>query len=194
MTLIRSKFFGAVLAALALAGCASPDFYLMPPPQAPSARLTSPVSTISIAEMNLPSYADAIEMARLTEAGVLQLDDSANWADTPRRALSRHLAAALEARLTARVTTEPWPGFDSPGLRIEVTVDRLVGSPETAVEFTGQYVIIVPESGSIYLSDRFSIVANVATPGYVGLADAHGSAVDQLADRIASRIAAGPSS
>lgn len=194
MTLIRSKLFGVVLAALALAGCSSADFYLMPPPQAPAARLNAPVSTISIAEMNLPSYADAIEMARLTGNGVLQLDDSANWADTPRRALSRHLAAALEARLTARVTTEPWPGFDSPGLRIEVTVDRLVGGPETAVEFTGQYIIIVPESGRIYLSDRFAIVSNIVTPGYAGLADAHGRAMDQLADRIATRIAAGPSS
>jgi uncharacterized lipoprotein YmbA len=194
MILIRSKLFGAAFAALALAGCSNPDFYLMPPPASPSTRLNAPVSTISVAEMNLPSYADAIEMARLTGAGVLQLDNSANWADTPRRALSRHLAAALEARLTARVTTEPWPGFDSPGLRIEVTVDRLVGSPETAVEFTGQYVIIVPESGRIYLSDRFAIVANVQTPGYAGLADAHGRAVDQLADRIATRISAGPTS
>lgn len=194
MTLIRSKLYGYLIVALAVSGCASPDFYLLPAPQAPVAQLAAPVSTISVAEMNLPTYADAIEMAQLTGDGILRLDQTASWADTPRRALTRHLSAALDARLSARVTTEPWPGFDSPGLRLEVSVDRLVGSPETAVEFTGQYVIIVPDTGNIYLSDRFAIVSDVVTPGYTGLADAHGRAVERLSDLIASRIAGRPGS
>ena len=44
-------------------------------------------------------------------------------------------------RLAARVTTEPWPAFDAPGLRVEVIVDRMIGAPGGTLDFTGQYAL-----------------------------------------------------
>ena len=130
-------------AALALAACATPDYYLLPPAPA-AARQASPVRTIVVADLNLPAYAGALEIAELTGPDTLRLAKRSLWADTPPRALTRHLAAALEARLGAEVATEPWPGFDSPGLRVEVTVDRMIGAPGTGLEFAGQYAVVAP--------------------------------------------------
>ena len=179
----------AAAAALALAACGgNPDFYLLPPP-APAARVGAPVATVSVADIGLPSYAEAAEIAILTDTGAVRLERDAAWADTPRRALTRHLAAALEARLGASVIPEPWPGFDPPALRIEVAVDRIIGAPETGLEFSGQYVILTPASGRIFAARRFAIVLPPAEPGNAGLLALHARAMDRLADDISARIA-----
>ncbi len=55
------------VAALALAACAGqPDFFLLPSPQ-PVAQRASPVGSIAVAEISLPAYADAMEIAVLVD-------------------------------------------------------------------------------------------------------------------------------
>ena len=174
--------------ALALAGCgANPDYYLLPPPQ-PAARQASPVGSISVADIDLPAYANALEIASLTAPGTLNLNVTSLWADQPQRALTRHLAAALEERLRANVDTEPWPGFDSPALRVEVTVDRIVGAPDGSLDFAGQYTIVASSSGSITSANRFALTIPPQGEGYPGLLTAHARAIEALADRIAASI------
>lgn len=177
-----------IAAALVLTACANPDYYLLPPPSAAAARQASPVSTISVADIDLPSYANALEIASLTGPDTVTLNKVSLWADTPQRALTRHLAEALEARLRARVGTEPWPGFDSPGLRVEVAVDRLIGAQDGGLAFAGQYALIAPESGRVTAMDRFAITVPPQGEGYPGLLAAHARAVERLADRIAATI------
>jgi uncharacterized protein len=177
-----------LVAALALGACsADPAYFLLPPPQA-TTRAGGSAPTLAVADIGLPAYAEANAIAALTGPGELRLDKTALWADAPRRALTRHLVAALETRLGGGVLAEPWPGFDPPALRVEVLTDRLVGAPGGAVEFVGQYVIIAPDSGRIFAADRFAIVAPVEGEGNAALIAAHGRAVEQLADRIAARI------
>jgi uncharacterized lipoprotein YmbA len=178
----------AILAAtLAIGACASPEYHLLPPP-APVARAPSPAASIAVAEVSLPSYAGALEIAVLTESGAVTLQDDALWADTPRRALTRHLVAALQQRLSGRIGTEPWPGFDGPALRVEVVVDRMIGAPAGPLDFAGQYIIAAPESGRITASNRFAITIPPQGDGYDALLAAHALAIDALADRIAASV------
>lgn len=179
-----------LLAALAvvLAGCAGqPDYFLLPPPQ-PVARQSSPVGSIAVAEMSLPAYADAMEIAVLTGPGSAIAERQALWGDTPRRALTRHLVASLEGRLNARVAAEPWPGYDPAGYRVEVIADRLIGAPGGAVEFAGQFIVISPESGQIVATERFRIVTPTEGDDNAALLAAHARAVETLADQIVARI------
>jgi uncharacterized lipoprotein YmbA len=186
-----------LLAALALALCACggrPAYYLLPP-VAPTARQAVPTGSVVVADLSLPAYAGALEIASLTGPGTLALDTRALWADQPQRALSRHLAAALEARLGARVATEPWPGFDIPGRRVEVSVDRMVGAPGGGLDFAGQYAIVEPSSGRLVALDRFALTVPPQGEGYFGLLAAHARAIEALADRIAARLGGrGPTS
>ncbi len=175
------------LAALVLAACGAPSYYLLPPPT-PAASLPSPVSSVVVADIAVPTYVDALEIASLTGPETLDLNKGALWADSPRRALTRHLAAALDDRLTARVGTEPWPAFDAPGLRVEITIDRMIGAPGGTLVLTGQYAIVSPTSGSLRALDRFAISVPVPDGGYPALLAAHGRAMDTLADRIAASI------
>lgn len=179
-----------VLALLVLAACgANPDYYLVPPPA--GADRGAGAGSIAVADISLPAYAETVEIAVLTPSGAAQLSKNALWADTPRRALTRHLVAALQARISAQVATEPWPAYESPDLRVEVFVDRMIGAPAASFQFAGQYVIVSNRSGRVISSDRFAITLPPQGEGYQGLIDAHARAVEALADRIAARLSRG---
>lgn len=178
--------FGLV-ALTALAGCSSATSYLLPPAPAVQ-QVRSPVRGIALADVSLPSYASDVEIAALVGPETVKLHKSSLWADDPTRAVTRHLAAALEGRLATHVVTDPWPGYEPPGLRIEVAVDRLIGAPSGAVEFAGQYVMIEPESGRITAADRFSISIPSQGEGFPGLLAGEARAIEALADRLAARI------
>ena len=172
---------------LALSACGNSDYYLLPPP-VPSNRAPAASSSVSVSEISLPSYADALEIASLNTEGSVSLADNSLWADMPRRALTRHLVAALQQRLGGKIGTEPWPGYDGPGLRLDVVVDQMIGGPEQPLRFSGQYILVSPGSGGIVASNRFSITVPVQGAGYGGLLASHSRAVDLLADDIAGRI------
>ncbi len=177
-----------IAAALALAACgANPDYFLLPPPQA-ATRQASPVGSISVADINLPSYANALEIASLSGPGTVTLDKVSLWADMPTRALTRQLAAALDQRLNARVGSDPWPGFDEPTLRVAVTVDRMIGAQDGGLDFAGQYAVVATRDGRITAFDRFAFTVPSQGDGYPGLLAAHARAMDLLADRIAGTI------
>ena len=187
MIMARS-ILALVATLLVVAACGRPSYYLLPPPSG-AARLPSPVATISVADISLPSYAAASEIALLSDDGSVDLNNRTVWADDPVRAMTRHLVAALEGRLTARVGAEPWPGLDPPGLRVEVFVDRLIGSAETGIEMTGQFVIVTPSSGRLYASERFALRTPPQGDGVQGLMSSQARILDLLADEIAARIA-----
>lgn len=179
-----------IAATVLLAACgSSPDYYLLPPPENQTGRRASPAETIAVVDISLPSYIEANEIAALDEVGVVEVNEDALWADSPRRALTLHLVAALQARLEADIAGEPWPGFESPALRLEVVANRMIGRPGGAVEFTGQYLAVAPETGRIVLSERFAIAVPVRGVGYPALLAAHGNAIETLAEEIAGRIA-----
>lgn len=178
-------------AILVLAACGSETAYLLPPSSPVTRQVPSPVNGISVADVNLPAYAGELEIAALSGPETVTLHEYDLWADDPRRAVTRHLAAALGARLATHVITEPWPGFDPPGLRVEVAVDRMIGAASGGVELAGQYVITNPESGRITVVDRFDITVQPQGDGFPGLMAGQARAIEALATRIASRIAGG---
>lgn len=181
--LLPCLFAGALAG---LAGCAQTDYFLLPPQDAATRATSAP--SIAVADISLPSYADALEIAVLTETGSVTLSKSALWADTPRRALTRRLIADLQARLGGTISAEPWPAYDSPAYRLEVIVDRMIGAPEASLSFLGQYVLIGRDSGRITASERFAITVPPQGPGYAGLMAGHAKAIDTLADQIAARL------
>ncbi len=181
-----------LVAALAIGACASPEYHLLPAP-APATK-TGGATSLAVADMSLPAYAEALEIAVLTESGAVILEDNALWADTPRRALTRQLVSALQQRLRGQIGAEPWPGFDGPALRVEVVVDRMIGAPAGPLDFAGQYIISAPGSGRITASNRFEIVIPPQGEDYDALLAAHARAIDALADRIAGSVTGRPAS
>jgi uncharacterized lipoprotein YmbA len=172
-----------------LAACgAPPAYFILPPPEA-APQASAARTTISVAEISLPTYAENIEIATLAGPGTVAVDTKNLWADTPRRALTRHLVASLQARLGAQIATEPWPGLDRPALRVEVIADRMIGPVTGPLRFSGQYLIVSDFTGQIAVSKRFSFDIPVQGEGYPAFMAAHARAIEALADEIARAIA-----
>jgi uncharacterized lipoprotein YmbA len=174
----------------ALSACGASDYYLLPP-EATTAPARSSRTSLVVMDVDLPAYAGALEIAALGQGGAVTLSKDALWADTPQRALTRHLVAALQRRLGGQVAADPWPAYDPPAFQLRVVVDRMIGAPDTALDFAGQY-ILVSSSGAMVASDRFQITVPPQGPGYPGLLADHARAVELLADQIATRIAGRP--
>jgi uncharacterized lipoprotein YmbA len=187
---MRNPFLICLLP-LALAACGSPDYFLLPAPATVTSQPGSSAS-ISVADISLPAYAESLEIALQEGTGTVSLNTRALWADAPRRALTRHLVAALQLRLRGQIGAEPWPGFNGPSLRVEVITDQLIGREDGSLLFAGQFTIVAPSSGQIRASERFTIAVPPQGQGYQALAIAHGRAIDALADRIAARITGRP--
>jgi uncharacterized protein len=191
MSLLRPGLAAALL--LVLAACGQPSYYLLPATQ-PAPSRPAPVGSVLVSDIDLPAYAAALEVATLTDTATLELPKRSLWADTPQRAMTRHLAAALDDRLTARVGTDPWPGFDAPGISVAVTVDSMIGALDGSLDFAGQYALVAPGSGRVLALERFHLTVPPQGQGYPGLLAAHARALDLLADRIAASMTGTPTS
>ena len=141
-----------------------------------------------VADLSLPAYADAIEVRPLTGPATLELPKRALWADTPRRAMTRHLAARSTTAWAPASPPSPGPASTAPGLRVEVIVDRMIGALDGSLDFAGQYFIVAPTSGRIVTLERFALTVPPQGEGYPGLMAAHARALDLLADRVAASI------
>ena len=64
----------------------------------------------------------------------------------------------------------------------------MIGAPGGSLDFSGQYAIVSPTSGTLRAFDRFAISLPVADGGYPALMAAHARAMDALADRITASI------
>lgn len=192
MTVRRLRFLPLSSLALlaALAACGPTDYYLLPPEAAAGPARASGVS-LAVADIDLPAYAGAIEIAALDTGGAVRLEERSLWADAPGRALTRHMVAALQRRLGGQIAADPWPAYDPPALQLRVIVDRMIGAPDAPLDFSGQY-ILVSSSGRIVSSDRFQITVPPRGQGYAGLLADHARAVELLADQIAARISRAP--
>lgn len=173
-----------------LAGCGGPDYYLLPSEAAP-ARAAASRASVSVADIDLPAYAGALEIAKLGEGGAVRLETGALWADTPQRALTRHLVSALSSRLGGLVAADPWPAFDPPALQLRVIVDEMIGAPDAELDFAGQF-FLVNASGRVVASDRFRFAVAPRGAGYPGLLASHARAIEELADQVAARVSARP--
>jgi uncharacterized lipoprotein YmbA len=177
------------LAALALSACGRPDYFLTPPPMTPD-RPPVRVSSLAVADLGLPTYAESVEIAVQSPTGEVTLDEDA-LGPTPPAALSPATSSPpSRPAFPARSPPSPGPPSTPPALRLEVAVDRMIGTPGGPFTFSGQYVIVSPESGRITASDRFAITLP-AGAGSQGLVNAHARAVERLADQIAGRLARG---
>ena len=77
------RFPPLLAVALALAACGSPAYYLLPTPQ-PGPSRAAPVASIVVAELSLPAYADALEVATLTGPRHPRAAEGARSGPTPR--------------------------------------------------------------------------------------------------------------
>jgi len=193
MTMLR-MVHSLVLAGL-LAGCASgaaeeTRYYLLPKPK-PAERVVFAGDTVALRELDLPRYARVAEIAYLDANGAVVLADEDRWADEPARAATRALASSLRESLDTPVVVEPWGRSVEPVLRIDVVVDRFVGTPGGNVDLSGDFQIVRLDDRKTVSAQGFDIAAPTGAVGFDALTRAHSAALARLSDEITIAIREG---
>ncbi len=188
---MRRMIYGVALAAL-LAACASGGddttrYYLLPKLK-PTERVVLGDDTVALRELDLPLYARAAEIAYLDAGGAVTLAEEDRWADEPARASTRALAGSLREALGAPVVVEPWGRAVKPVLRIDVTVDRFIGTPGGDVALTGDFRIVRLDDRRTVSSQGFDITAPASGTDFNALTRAHADALARLSDEIVIAI------
>ena len=170
-----------------LAGC-STSAQLLVPPASPSLRVRPAVSSIEVRDMSLPRYAAGDEVVVLNSDGEVDALRGTVWADDPERSLTLALSENLATITGARVSTEPWPFLEPPGVSISVRVTRLLATEGGMLQFSGQYAIAPVTSGLADRSGQFAISVPIGGNSAQAIALAQSQAVANLAETLARRI------
>ena len=184
---VKGITLAALLAACATGADEQTRYYLLPK-VAPTERVVFADDTVALRELDLPLYARAAEIAYLDPNGAVALAQEDRWADEPARASTRALAGSLREALGAPVVVEPWGRAVQPVLRIDVTVDRFIGTPGGDVSLSGDFQIVRLDDRKTVSAQGFDITATAAGPGFDALTRAHADALAKLSDEIVIAI------
>jgi hypothetical protein len=179
----------ALLAGLALAGCASPEpelYRLVAVPGAP--RPGAPVS-IELRRVGVPAYLDRSQIMRALAESRLQAL-GARWAEPFGDMVTRVLAEDLMQRLPgSTVLTETGAVRGEAGLILEAEVQRFEAGPGPQVVLLGQFALR-PPGGATRAARVQRIEVPLAGEGIPALVAAMSAALGQLADTVARLAAA----
>ena len=162
-------------------------YYLLPKPK-PTEKVVFTDDTVALRELDLPLYARAAEIAYLDPDGAVVLAEDDRWADEPARAATRALAGSLREALGAPVVVEPWGRAVDPAIRIDVSVDRFIGTLGGEVALSGEFQIVRLDNRKTVSAQGFDIVVATADTGFDALTRAHSQALAKLSDEIVVAI------
>lgn len=169
--------------ALILAACGSaPRYVVESPPPTEVVRL--PVATLEVRDLVLPGHASGTEVLIESADGGLIEAGGAIWADDAVRAHTATLARALDAGSTATVAAEPWPLQQPAQAQVLVRVDRMLGRADGRFDLDAQVAITSPDRHLRERIERIAITTALPSADAAGIAQASGTALRLLAERI----------
>ncbi|MEM9394687.1 MAG: PqiC family protein [Pseudomonadota bacterium] len=186
----RRTFLLSVLAgAIATAGCSTSPRprYPLNPITGTGTKTRVSARTVEVRRVSLPSYAAGPGILSGGITGAL-VPTAGEWADDPDRAITAALAAGVEARSTARTSTEPWPLSDPPDARVEVRFDQLVARADGVFVLAGQIAVSSPNGQVRDTLKRVSLTVPITGTDPQAIASAQSSALALLADEIIAAL------
>ncbi len=190
---ILPRRFGALAIALALFACGSPEahFYTLQP--VPGAARPGIAHIVEVRRPGLAGYLDRSDIV-LKDAGYqLQVNSQDRWAEPLGDMIGRVVTQDLAQRLPgSSVFSENGAISADPGLRVEIDVQRFDSNADGTLTLVAALAI---EQGRGHVPIRartMNLSAAPAQPGAAGLAAAMSTLLGQVADQVASDIAAAP--
>ena len=176
-----------LLLTVLLAGCAAsppPSYYTLSLPPPRTTNDAAPIR-ISLAEVGLPAYARASQLASLVEPNRIELDDDHRWASAPSEALTTLLAAELENAAGASVLIRPHTRTFKPDFTIDIDVDRFHRATTGGANLSGRAVVVHAATGTVRVI-RFAKTAPTTGTTYADYMVSVQTAVSALAAEIAA--------
>lgn len=171
----------------ALAACGPAPLRIAVPPLAPQERVASAFSSIEVAEVSLPAYAEGDEIFVQGQGGALTAAGGAVWADGPGRAVTLDLARDLGRITGARVAPEPWPFEGDPEARVDIRAETFAPDlTRHAFVIRGQWFVATEDAESDRAGEFEAQGPLPEDPGPAAIAAARAQATLALAQQVAA--------
>ncbi|MEM6386254.1 MAG: ABC-type transport auxiliary lipoprotein family protein [Pseudomonadota bacterium] len=182
----------SLILGIALSGCGEtvePVRFAMPTNAAsPIERIYTPVTSISVREVTLPSYATEEGIALADAGGAIELVPDQLWADDAARSVTLRLTGVL-ARMTGRqVASDPWPFRDDPQAIVDVRFESFIAEEAGRFVAEGRYYVAQSDETLGDHAHGFRLVQRFdPDAGFAAIAAARSGVIAGLAADIARR-------
>ncbi|MEJ6394830.1 PqiC family protein [Gymnodinialimonas sp. 2305UL16-5] len=183
------KFIPLFIAlALGLAGCAGDPSRLSVTAAPSEMSVRVAVRSILVGEIALPEYANAQEVVRQSEDGLIEAVPGVIWADIPEDAMANALVRNLSQITNASVARAPWPLANLPDAELTVRVEQMLVRFDGQLSLSGQFAVRRDDGPWGERLRTFEIAVPTTGQNLPDLADAHAVAWRQLAEQIARQL------
>ena len=185
------KQFFALIPFVFLLGCGGPARqYILAQPQGNIPASHRHIRQIGVDLVTVPPYLTGYKIPIESGAGELTFSDGAVWASAPEKDLTRHLITYLQKRFaTPHVYRYPWDIEKSAGVRLKVSINRLIYVESTRRVVLEASYFVEPIQGKRRRAKLFSTSVPVAKGETPLIVVAMNKAVDRLAEQAAMTIA-----
>lgn len=173
---------------LALAACGGEPARLSIAPAVSEMQTRVSVSSIAVGDISLPEYANASEVVRENESGLIESVPDLIWADVPEDAMANALVRHLSQITNVPVARSPWPLSSFPDAELTVRAERMLLRADGQLHLAGQFAVRRDDGPWGERIRSFDVVVPVRGPELTDIAEAHAEAWRQLAEQIAGQI------
>ncbi|GAB5447618.1 PqiC family protein [Gymnodinialimonas sp.] len=177
-----------IVLAFFLAGCGGEPARLSISPAASDMQTRVSVRSVVVGDIALPEYANASEVARETEDGLIEILPDLIWADVPEDAMANAVVRHLSQITNASVARAPWPLSSFPDAELTVRAERMLVRADGQLHLSGQFAIRREDGEWAERIRSFDVVVPVRGEGLPALADAHAQAWRTLSEQIAGQL------
>lgn len=173
---------------LALAACGGEPARLSIEPQVSAMETRVSVRSVVVGDISLPEYANASEVVREGETGLVETVPDLIWADVPEDAMANAVVRHLSQITSVPVARAPWPLSSYPDAELTIRAERMLLGADGRLHLSGQFAVRRDEGVWAERIRSFDISVPVLGAELTDLADAHADAWRQLAEQIASQL------
>ncbi|WP_224816382.1 membrane integrity-associated transporter subunit PqiC [Hasllibacter sp. MH4015] len=173
---------------LCLAGCGGEPARLSIGPTTSVMETRVSVRSVVVGDISLPEYANASEVVRETEGGLIETVPDLIWADIPEDAMANAVVRHLSDITNVPVARAPWPLSSFPDAELTIRAERMLLRADGQLHLTGQFAIRRDDGSWAERIRGFNLTVPVLGPGLPDLAQAHAEAWRQLSEQIAGQL------
>jgi len=181
----------SLLAASTLAGCASPTprYYTLSAPEQPAAKA---LYSVAVGPVTVPDSVDRSQLVLRTGANEVAIAEQSRWAESPKTAIPRVIAANLAQALgDAYVSAYPQGVGSEADYRVTVDIQRFESAPGDAATVEALWTVTAAKGkGAAPRSGRSLAREPVQGKDYNALVAAHGRALANISRDIAEAVRA----
>ncbi|MEM7721125.1 MAG: PqiC family protein [Pseudomonadota bacterium] len=177
-----------IVAVLTIAGCAANPARLSVPPEPSAVSERVSARSVLVGDISLPEYANAPEVVRETEDGLIETLPGVIWADVPQDAMANAIVRNLSQTTGVSVARAPWPLSSFPHAEVTIRVERMLLEVGGQLDLSGQFAIRRDGGAGSERIRTFDLTVPVAGAELTDIADAHATAWRALAEQIAGDL------